>query len=276
MLPAERKTRILSILRERHEASVQALAQLLETPPANVRRDLRELESDNRIFRRHGKAVYRPTLVAANLEPETALDEAGQEGLADETLNVLSEARNLFLTGGPVMTRVVKRLSGKTIVTHDLRLALAAAENTNDISLVGRELDNRSLTLKPLDFERELADYWFDVAVIEADGLDARSVFVARPNHGIVPVLKKRCDSLVVVGKSSLVGVRADRVAAPLRDVDVLLLDAAISSETERELEHAGVELRKTGTDAAGATFEVSPVGNVYVFKRTQRFEEPR
>ena len=113
MLPTERKQRILSILKEHTEASVQRLSELLEATPASVRRDLRDLERDNRIHRRHGKAIYRPTLVAATLEPDSPLDEASLEALVAETVHILDEARNLFLSGGPVLMRVAPRADGQ-------------------------------------------------------------------------------------------------------------------------------------------------------------------
>ena len=266
MLPTERKQRILTYLKEHTEASVQGLSRLLDAPAASIRRDLRDLESENRIFRKHGKAIYRPTLVAATLEPDSPLSEGSLDALVSETAQVLSEARNLFLTGGPALLRVVRALTGKTIVTHDLRLALAAAEADNDVSLVGRAIDNKSLTLRPGNLEEDLRDYWFDVAVVEADGLDSRSVFVSAKDHGILPAVNARTDSLVVVGKSNLVGRRGDRVAAAVADVDVLLIDAEISGETEKTFERSGVELRKTGNEGE-ADFDVNSVGNVYVFK---------
>jgi DeoR/GlpR family transcriptional regulator of sugar metabolism len=267
MLPTERRQRIVALLRERREVSVQALCRELETPAASIRRDLRELEATGRITRRHGKAVYRPTLMPQSVQPEAPIDDALLEELVAETQNVLDEARNLFLTGGPVLQRVVPELSGKTILTHDLKLALAAAQSNNDVALIGRDVDNQTLCLKPQNLEEELKDYWFDIAVIEADGIDGRNVFVSHSNHGFLRAVKQRCDSLVVLGKSPIMGARGARVAAPLTDVDVLLIDSGISEETGREVEHAGVELRKAG-QGEQRSFDINQVGNVVVFKR--------
>src|SRR4029078_12994757 len=94
---------------------------------ANVRRDLRELEEENRISRRHGRAIYRPTLVPSPVEQEGDIEAALLDELVDESVTILSEARNLFLTGGPVLTRVVQKLTGNNIATPHTPLPLAAA-----------------------------------------------------------------------------------------------------------------------------------------------------
>src|SRR5436190_1332465 len=160
---------------------------MLEAASANVRRDLRELEDENRISRRHGRAIYRPTLLPAPAEQEGDIEPALMDELVDETVVILSEARNLFLTGGPVLTRVVQKLTGKTIATHDLPLAMAAAASDNDVSLIGREIDNRTLTLRSPSFDGELKEFWFDAAVFEVDGVDEKNLWVARKNHSFLP-----------------------------------------------------------------------------------------
>lgn len=270
MLPTERKQQILQVLKDRQEASVQGLAELLKANPASIRRDLRDLEEAHRIERRHGKAVYRPALPLQLVDRETPLSEAHFDDLVQQTVAVLDEVRNIFLSGGPVLVRAAAELHEKTIVTHDLKVALAAATaGDNDVSLLGTDIDSQTLTVKPRDLEAKLADFWFDVAVVEAEGLDQRSVFVSRTNHAIVASLRKRSSSLVVVGKSVLFDKRADRVMASFRDVDVLLIDRGINAQSQRDIEEAGVEVRTAGDDPASA-FNVFDRGNVVVFQRLE------
>jgi DeoR/GlpR family transcriptional regulator of sugar metabolism len=267
VLPTERKRRIVALLRERREVSVQELADILAVPAASVRRDLRELEGEHRISRRHGHAVYRPAFVPAPVEHDADIDPALVDELVAETVYILSEARNLFLTGGPVLVRAAGKLSGKTIATHDLALAMAAATGDNDVSLLGREVDNRTMTLRAEHFAAEVGEFWFDAAVVEVDGVDEKNLWVARQNHGLLGALMQRSDSLVAVAKSSVLGRKGDRVAGPLTRADVLILDKGASDEERRALIDAGLEVRVAGGGDANQ-FGLDKVGNVYVFKK--------
>lgn len=258
------------MLKERQEASVQGLAETLGVATASVRRDLRELEAENRINRRHGRAIYRPTLVslAPAAEEDESLEGELLEELIDETTEILSEARNLFLAGGPVLLAVAKKLSGKTIATHDLAIAMAAASGGNDITMIGREVDNETLTLRSNNLEGELSGFVFDAVVIEADGIDERNIWVRRKNHGLLPALESRSDSFVAIAKSTTIGRKGDRVAAPLGRADVVVLDRGASAEARQSLAEASVELRVAGEgDQLPVGFD--QIGNVFVMKRT-------
>ena len=265
VLPSERKARILEILKERLEISVQELTNLLEVPSANVRRDLRELETDNRILRRHGRAFYRPTLVSTPVEDDGDLTTVLRDELVAEMVAALDKTRNLFLTGGPVLTRVAKKLDKKMIATHDLHVAMAAAEHDNDVTLVGREVDNRTKTLRSSNFEEDFKSLGFAVAVVETDGLDEKNLWVARHNHALLPALLARTDSFFAVARSSRVGKKGDRVAGPLSSADLIVIDRGVSAASQKALADAGPELRVAGS---GDGQFLDKVGNMFVFKR--------
>ena len=268
MLPSERKQQILAILKQHREVSVQAIADVLEEAPANIRRDLRELEKESRILRRHGRVLYRSTMLPSLPEPEGDLDPTLLDELVDETARLLDEARNLFLSGGSVLVRVARKLGGKTIATHDLSIAMAAAQGDNDVTLVGRELENKTLTLRSPNPEAELAELGFDAVVVETDGIDEKNLWVARQTQALLPALLERTQIMVAVARSSALGKKGDRVAGPLNRADVLVIDRGASTESIKALTDQSVEVRVAGSTADGA-YGFSQVGNVFQFKRS-------
>lgn len=270
MQPSERKQKILGLLRDKGEISVQALADALEVPSTSVRRDLRELESENRIQRRHGRAIYRPTLVAAPVVvPDADLEESLLEELVDETVELLADARNLFLAGGPVVARVAAMLSQKTIATHDLAIAMAAATAGNDVVLIGREVDNPTLTLRSSNLDQELQSHFFDFVVLEVDGIDDQNLWVSRKNHGpLATLLERRSDALLAVVKSTVFHQKSDRVAGPLRRADVIVMDRG-ASDAQRQMVADNAEVHVTGSGDPRHVFAFDKVGNVFVFRKT-------
>lgn len=62
MLKTERKQLILEELNQHHVVSLEKLVSLLETSESTVRRDLDELEAENKLRRVHGGAELPPLL----------------------------------------------------------------------------------------------------------------------------------------------------------------------------------------------------------------------
>lgn len=277
MLPSERKQKILSLLRDRNEMSVKVLARTLGAAPANVRRDLRELESEKRIDRRHGRAIFRASSLPTPIDrEELELDPGLLDELVEASVQTLSEARNLFLGGGPVLTRVAQKLSKKTIATHDLSLAMVAAAADNDVTLAGREIDNRTLTVRANGVDALLAQFWFDAAVFEVDGVDEKNLWLARKDQAFLDAVLKRSDSFVSIAKSTVLGHKGDRVAGPLTSTDLVVIDRGLSDGARRALANAGVELLVAG-EAEDEGYVLEGMGsNVFSFKSAAgRFGAP-
>ena len=71
MLPPERKRKILNIVKESHEVSIKFLRDELDNLPySTLSRDLRELEKNKKILRRHGKVTFHPYIVHIPVEED--------------------------------------------------------------------------------------------------------------------------------------------------------------------------------------------------------------
>ena len=62
MLKTERKQLILEELNQHHVVSLEKLVSLLETSESTVRRDLDELEAENKFRRVHAAIAHSPAL----------------------------------------------------------------------------------------------------------------------------------------------------------------------------------------------------------------------
>ncbi|HGJ9422787.1 TPA: DeoR/GlpR family DNA-binding transcription regulator [Streptococcus pneumoniae] len=84
MLKTERKQLILEELNQHHVVSLEKLVSLLETSESTVRRDLDELEAENKLRRVHGGAE-----LPHSLQEEETIQEKSVKNLALNQINQL-------------------------------------------------------------------------------------------------------------------------------------------------------------------------------------------
>ncbi|MGH7748664.1 MAG: DeoR/GlpR family DNA-binding transcription regulator [Candidatus Dormibacteria bacterium] len=100
----ERDTAIIGYLENRRNASVEALATLLATSAATIRRDLHRLEQAGLLRRTHGGAVLSNTLQV----PAVTTDD---EALARSVYQALAPGDAVIFDGQLVMPQVAKMLA---------------------------------------------------------------------------------------------------------------------------------------------------------------------
>ena len=81
MLKTERKKLILEELNQHHVVSLEKLVSLLETSESTVRRDLDELEAENKLRRVHGGAE-----LPHSLQEEETIQEKSVKNLQEKKL----------------------------------------------------------------------------------------------------------------------------------------------------------------------------------------------
>ena len=81
MLKTERKQLILEELNQHHVVSLEKLVSLLETSESTVRRDLDELEAENKLRRVHGGAE-----LPHSLQEEETIQEKSVKNLQEKKL----------------------------------------------------------------------------------------------------------------------------------------------------------------------------------------------
>ena len=101
MLKTERKQLILEELHQHHVVSLEKLVSLLETSESTVRRDLDELEAENKLRRVHGGAeLPRPLQEEETIQEKSVKNLQEKKLLAQKAASLIKEQDVIFIDAG--------------------------------------------------------------------------------------------------------------------------------------------------------------------------------
>lgn len=146
MRPVERRQRITQALLEAGVVSVQQLVDRLQVSEVTIRNDLRQLEMDGKLVRRHGGAVLGK-LPRVHLERGLARPADGHahpnglHWIAQRAAALVNAGETILLLNSPVaqsMAEELLKLHSVTVLTNGLHLATTLQRNpANTVMLLG-------------------------------------------------------------------------------------------------------------------------------------------
>jgi DeoR family fructose operon transcriptional repressor len=149
-LAAVRTEQIRRALRERGVMRVEELCQELGVSPATVRRDLTDLARRGVIQKVHGGAL---SAESPNHEPlfddKASILSDEKQAIAKKALSFVEPKGSVFLDGGSTvlaLARLLGDMSGLTVVTNSVRVALLLSGKGPRLILTGGELRRLSQT----------------------------------------------------------------------------------------------------------------------------------
>lgn len=147
MFYSERKDNLLNIIKERGRCSVHSLAKELYVSEPTIRRDLAELESEGKIKRTYGGAVYCEII---NNEIPLILRESKKAAekrlIACEAAKLIQDGMTVFLDASSTASHIVPNLSkfkDLTVITNSPKISVMLADlNIDSFSTGGILLKN--------------------------------------------------------------------------------------------------------------------------------------
>jgi len=178
MYAIERIRIIKNYLKEKGQAQVHTLSNLLGVSEVTVRRDLERLEKDGWLTRTHGGAVINhdeePSPLAEILE-ETA-DDGSRDEIASVALKMISDGDVVMLTNGAVNVRLAVKLeerSNLTVLTNDISIALhVSLQDSNKVVLLGGDMNKGEKALFGSIALANLQKFYVNRLFIEVDGIN--------------------------------------------------------------------------------------------------------
>jgi DeoR/GlpR family transcriptional regulator of sugar metabolism len=129
---AERRQLILEMVRANGAVSLRELARVVQTSEVTVRRDVRALEAEGLLDRRHGGAVLPGGFSREPGYPQkTHLAAAEKSAIADLAAGLVEEGDAVVVGAGTTTQELARRLArvpGLTVVTNSLLVAQALME----------------------------------------------------------------------------------------------------------------------------------------------------
>ncbi|MGW2178968.1 DeoR/GlpR family DNA-binding transcription regulator [Streptomyces sp. NPDC001732] len=178
MFAAERRQLILEMVRANGAVSLRELARVVQTSEVTVRRDVRALEAEGLLDRRHGGAVLPGGFTRESGFPQKShLATAEKTAIADLAAGLVEEGEAIVVGAGTTTQELARRLAripGLTVVTNSLLVAQALAHaNRVEVVMTGGTLRGTNYALVGSGAEQSLQGLRVSRAFLSGSGLTA-------------------------------------------------------------------------------------------------------
>lgn len=250
-IPAERRARILQLLKEKGIVRVDELSHDLEVSVITVRRDLAAMESDGQLERTHGGAI------SSNLRVnEPSYNDKGRQNMsrkssiALKTASLVEEGETIFVNSGSTTALVLRELvliPRLTIITNnigalyeldirpDCELILTGGTFRPGTScLVGEEVLDRLCLVHPT------------TTILGVDGISFRKGITSHNSHEAAvsrKMIEQASGRVIVVADSTKIGSLSLHSISALNSVDALVTDSLPDPSFTQDFDSAGIQL---------------------------------
>jgi DeoR family glycerol-3-phosphate regulon repressor len=262
MPPAERRTRIVDLLRKRGRVTVGELAHEFSASFETIRRDLTELSARNLIQKFHGGATLLDAAVPGSkiegsFQGRMLEHQREKRAIARRAAGLFSPGDSLFIDTGTttlIFAEELARLSRLTVITNSIAIVQTIARGTgqgNKAFLLGGEYsDDAGENVGRLTVEQivrfRAAHAVLTVGAIEKDGVMDYDLNEAE----IATAMVSHARQVTILADSSKLGRVGLFLVCPLAGVDRLVIDRAPDGTIAEELQLAQIEvLLATSTD---------------------------
>lgn len=166
------------MVRANGAVSLRELARVVQTSEVTVRRDVRALEAEGLLDRRHGGAVLPGGFTRESGFPQKShLATAEKTAIADLAASLVDEGEAIVVGAGTTTQELARRLAripGLTVVTNSLLVAQALAHaNRVEVVMTGGTLRGSNYALVGSGAEQSLQGLRVTRAFISGSGLTA-------------------------------------------------------------------------------------------------------
>jgi DeoR/GlpR family transcriptional regulator of sugar metabolism len=247
---AERRVRILELLRANGTLSLRQLAEAVQSSEVTVRRDVRALEADGLLDRHHGGASLPGELSREPTHLQKAqVAKEEKAAIADLAVALVEDGDAVVLGPGTTTHVLAQRLTGHTeltVVTNSLLVAQALSASPRiEVVMTGGTLRGPVQALVGSAAERSLAGLRTRRAFISGNGLTAERG-LSTPNMQVASTdraLAASAEEVVVLADHTKIGVNTMVQTVPTDEIDHLVTGEAAPPEELHELSARGVRL---------------------------------
>lgn len=242
----QRRHRIMQILQEQGEVSVDQLVQLFDTSEVTIRKDLTALEANGFLLRRYGGAILMPQDIIEDEQEELSERKIVIARAAAERIR---DHNRIIVDSGSTTAALIKQLNGKQgliVMTNSLSVAteLRSLENEPTLLMTGGTWDIRSESFQGKVAEQVLRSYDFDQLFIGADGVDLeRGTTTFNELIGLSQVMADVSREVIVMVESQKIGRKMPNLELNWQQIDVLITDDLLTEQDKAMIEQQNVEV---------------------------------
>jgi len=232
MLKEERLKKIMDILKEKKHITTKEISELFSISEITVRRDLRFLESQGLIERKHGGASLKNFFMEIPFFQRLDIKKFEKKLIAQKAVEIIENGQTIAMSGGSTIYYVAKALENSpiydlTIITNSITTAWAIIGLNKEIKLI-----HSGGTVKPGSFEcigshalNFFSNMTFDIYFLGIDGLDFEKgiTFSDFEERNIAKTIIKNSKKVVVVADGDKLEKVAPFKVCDISDIDILI-----------------------------------------------------
>ncbi len=242
----ERQNRILEILGNNDQTSVNSLSQMLSVSSVTIRQDLNYLESEGLLKRVHGGAVLKD---ADDLVNRLGVNYEKKLRIAKKVSSFVNEGETILIESGSVnvlLARELFKIKKVTIITTNVYIARQFRKNEQaNIIILGGIYQHDSETLLGKMTKTCIDQINIDKAFVGIDGYTAEAGFTLRDllRAEISSYIIQNAQDVFIVSDSSKFGkTELTNICYP-SDIQHVATDSDLTFDFQQEFKEAGIDL---------------------------------
>lgn len=248
MFADERRKTILDLVQSTGAIAIKELARAVDTSEVTIRRDLRALEADGLLDRRHGGAVASGGFSREATYLQKSHVAAEEKAAIGALAATLVDAGDAIAIGAgsttQALARCLVRCHDLTVITNSLLVAQALAGARGvDVILTGGNLRGSILALVGSAAERSLVGVRTNKVFLSGNGLTPERG-LSTPNSAVAAMDKAMlatAEEAVVLADDSKLGLEKMVQTIPVALIEHLVINAAADPEQVDAFREAGV-----------------------------------
>ncbi|KJD34003.1 hypothetical protein PK35_04520 [Tamlana nanhaiensis] len=230
MLKQERHKLILDMLKTSKKVLSKNLSDELQVSEDTIRRDLKELELQDLIYRVHGGALLKEIRVRSYDERSTAdIDE--KKKIALKAVKLLKSGQVIIMSGSSTNLELAKIIPSEinaTIYTYSLPIAVELSHHPAiEVIFIGGKLNKEAQVTVGIDVVNPIYNISADICFMGTDGIDI-SRGLTEPNWEVSRIknsMIRASNYVVVMCVSSRVNSVKRHSVVPITEIDAIVSD---------------------------------------------------
>ena len=245
-----RRSEILEILKKQDSISVSDLSNMFAISEVSVRNDLSHLETKGLLIRTRGGAIKKqPVNFDLSLNQRLKKFFKEKQKIGRKAVEYIHEGDTIVMDSGSTTLKIAENLDKFRhikLITNSLPIAEMVSDYEGvEVIIPGGIMRPEMRSLIGPMAERNLLQYYCDIAFLGVDGIDSDYgistpiVYEATFCKTLIDIAKKR----VVVTDSSKFQKRSFVKIASMDEIDMVITDQGIPEEDRLKLEKMSLDL---------------------------------
>lgn len=250
MTKEERHQLILDTLRKHESVQVSHLSTLLDVSAVTIRKDLTEMEKDNKLYRSYGKAILvNPFINNRSVNEKELLFTEEKNNIGKAAAAMITKNDSIIIASGTTvhaLARNILPVNKLTAISASLQVSEILSINEDiEIIQLGGILRHSSMSVVGKYAEDILSNFCCSKLYLGVDGIDldfgitTTDLREAELNRAMMKIAQKT----IILADSSKFRRRGFSKIADIEDIDIIITDAGIPTSIISRIEDMGIEL---------------------------------